>query len=166
MPKDSSAFESTYKMSQSEDKKAEVSMKVRITSIDSSSSMVKNKVDLSVESTPVSKMQSSSHHKDSTSNMKVQSKVSGGSEANSEERKLFKVVEEDKILHISESEMRRIKDEKDAYYQLYQFEKSKNEVAAKFISQVVKRIGEKHPDLLPSKSKEQQTIISPAKKFS
>ena len=49
------------------------------------------------------------------------------------------------MIEVHESEMRRIKEEKDAYYHLYQIEKSKNEQASKFISQFVKKVGQKYP---------------------
>ena len=93
VPKDSSSIESTYKMSQSEDRTAEVSLKMRIIPIEGSSSVVRNRADLSVESTPVSRMQ-----QHSSQNIKVQSKMSGASSAGSEGRRLFKVVEEDKMI--------------------------------------------------------------------
>jgi hypothetical protein len=52
-------------------------------------------------------------------------------------------------VEVAESELKRYKEEKEAYYQMYQIEKSKNEVAAKFISSVIKKLTEKYPDLLP-----------------
>ena len=46
--------------------------------------------------------------------------------------------------------MKRYKAEKEAYYQMYQIEKAKNEVATKFISTVIKKLTEKYPHLLPA----------------
>lgn len=43
--------------------------------------------------------------------------------------------------------MKRIKDEKEVYYQLYQIEKGKSEVATRFISNFLKKIAEKIPSL-------------------
>lgn len=43
--------------------------------------------------------------------------------------------------------MKRIKDEKEVYYQLYQIEKGKSELATRFISNFLKKITEKMPSL-------------------
>jgi len=43
-----------------------------------------------------------------------------------------------------------LKKEKDAYYQLYQIEKSKNEVAAKFITSFIANLSKKYPELVKS----------------
>jgi hypothetical protein len=43
--------------------------------------------------------------------------------------------------------LKRIKDEKEVYYQLYQIEKGKSEVATRFISNFLKKITEKMPSL-------------------
>lgn len=51
-------------------------------------------------------------------------------------------------MQTTESELKRFKEEKEAYYQLYQIEKAKNEVAAKFISNLMRKIADKHPSLL------------------
>ena len=51
-------------------------------------------------------------------------------------------------MQTTESELKRFKEEKEAYYQLYQIEKAKNEVAGKFISNLMRKIADKHPSLL------------------
>lgn len=55
---------------------------------------------------------------------------------------------EDRVLEVTEKELKAYKQEKEAYYQMYQIEKSKNEVAARFISNLIKKITEKHPELI------------------
>ena len=62
--------------------------------------------------------------------------------------KTFKVREEDKIIQIAERELKLYKDEKEAYYQLYQIEKTKNEVAMKFINNFLKKVSDKFPALV------------------
>lgn len=62
--------------------------------------------------------------------------------------KTFKVREEDKIIQIAERELKLYKDEKEAYYQLYQIEKAKNEVAMRFINNFLKKVSDKFPALM------------------
>jgi hypothetical protein len=51
----------------------------------------------------------------------------GGGDTDSKTNlKTYKIREVDRIIQISESELKRFKDEKEAYYQMYQIEKSKN----------------------------------------
>lgn len=56
--------------------------------------------------------------------------------------------EEDKIIQIAERELKLYKDEKEAYYQLYQIEKAKNEVAMRFINNFLKKVSDKFPALM------------------
>jgi hypothetical protein len=44
--------------------------------------------------------------------------------------------------------MKRYREEKEAYYQLYQIEKSKNELANVFITALIDKIGKKYPSLV------------------
>jgi len=55
-------------------------------------------------------------------------------------------------MEITEKEVKRYKAEKEAYYQMYQIEKAKNEVASKFISTVIRKLTDKYPHLLPAPS--------------
>lgn len=57
----------------------------------------------------------------SSSNIRVKSKKS--SEEDEGEKKVmrnYKVADEDRVLEVTEKELRRYKQEKDAYYQMYQ----------------------------------------------
>jgi hypothetical protein len=73
----------------------------------------------------------------------------------------FKVREEDRVVQTTESELRRFKEEKEAYYQLYQIEKGKNEVAAKFITGFLKKITEKCPSLASLITDQSSEVIRP-----
>lgn len=41
-----------------------------------------------------------------------------------------------------------MKNEKDVYYQLYQIEKSKSEMAGKFVSNFIAKMKQEHPDMI------------------
>lgn len=87
------------------------------------------------------------------SNINVKSKHSEGSgEGEKKVPRNYKIMEDDRIMEITEREVKRYKAEKEAYYQMYQVEKAKNEVASKFISTVIKKLTDKYPHLLPAPS--------------
>ena len=56
--------------------------------------------------------------------------------------------------------MKAYKDEKEAYYQLYQIEKTKSEAANKFIQNIIKKIGTRYPDLISLSSGNLEKKIS------
>ena len=85
------------------------------------------------------------------SNIKVKSKHSERSgEGEKKVPKNYKVAEDDKIVQTTEGEIKKYKAEKEAYYQMYQIEKAKNQVASKFISTVIRKLTDKYPHLLPA----------------
>lgn len=150
---------SSYKLTQSEDKKAEIEMRIKISLIDSSSIKNPGSESLNLNSVRdginVEPTDEKIEHKkretpegnnsNTSSNIRVKSKKS----EEDGEKKTFKNYKvEDKVLEVTEKELKAYKQEKEAYYQMYQIEKSKNEVAAKFISNLIKKITEKHPELL------------------
>lgn len=74
--------------------------------------------------------------------------------------KTFKVREQDKIIQIAERELKLYKDEKEAYYQLYQIEKAKNEVAMRFINNFLKKVSDKFPTLMEGEIEEESKKIA------
>ena len=82
------------------------------------------------------------------SNIKVKSKHSERSgEGEKKVPRNYKVAEDDKIVQTTEGEIKKYKAEKEAYYQMYQIEKAKNQVASKFISTVIRKLTDKYPHL-------------------
>ena len=64
----------------------------------------------------------------SLSNFKLKSKQSDDRSEGDTKRAIrnYKVMEDDKILEVTEKDIKRYKAEKEAYYQMYQIEKAKN----------------------------------------
>lgn len=138
LPRDKNAVSSSYKLTQSEDKQAEVEMKIKISLIDSSS--IKNPGSESLKLNSVrdginiepgeDKLEerkgdtAEGNNSNSSSNIRVKSKKSE-EEGEKKAFKNYKVVE-DKVLEVTEKEIKTYKQEKEVYYQMYQIEKAKN----------------------------------------